>query len=683
MKDIFKEFLFDQNYLVSEDGISTKNHFEVIFSLASLFNVRIVSNETLAQKEMIPFISEQYGIDVPTPFYQGFPKSVKSLSSDDLLFDQFIHYMKTYDFGMVDEAGHSLFENYMERTAFKEESEIENFFIITESEAKEKLIPIVSNLLLSTRPLNNVQYEFVLEYIREYGFNVKHCKSKNTAIRLLADSHNLQFIQFITMADVIKLVDEINYQKYNNDNIKKLNLKNQDRKFITKVIDTLFELKKCNIKECSEKKAIWNGLLHHLHYKPHNELSNEFVTYMRGQKNISIYSQFEKEMAQHNIKKAVKTLKEEKSSTEILRKMNYLVSRCSSLEEVQMVLDAIEYNNVIVLIQLIIQYASKSYKERQRYFTFTKNNMIIGHQETVEEAKKRKSMISEEYADMIYIKLKNGLQEKLKGRLGKVYIDSNMKLITLPLQENVSQSGLNVLPKGSRIKIDCTKKIRAFTYWERVNDIDLSIIGFTKDGEQVEFSWRTMFDEQSDAICFSGDQTSGYTGGSEYYDINIQQFKKEFPNMKYLIFCNNVYSCQSFNSCFCKAGYMLRDIDDTGEVFEPKTVQSSYLINCNSTFAYLFGIDLEKNELVWLNMARQGKSRIAGETNLGFLTKYFDLASIINMYSFFEMMATEVVDNPNDAQIIISDEIMDYPKDVKIIRSCDFDKILAIMNKGS
>lgn len=49
---------------------------------------------------------------------------------------------------------------------------------------------------------------------------------------------------------------------------------------------------------------------------------------------------------------------------------------------------------------------------------------------------------------------------------------------------------------------------------------------------------------------------------------------------------------------------MLRDWDDSGQVYEPKTVKSSYLVNCESTFAYLFGIDLFTNEFVWLNVAK-------------------------------------------------------------------------------
>lgn len=88
---------------------------------------------------------------------------------------------------------------------------------------------------------------------------------------------------------------------------------------------------------------------------------------------------------------------------------------------------------------------------------------------------------------------------------------------------------------------------------------------------------------------------------------------------------------------------MLRDWDDSGQVYEPKTVKSAYLVNCESTFAYLFGIDLFTNEFVWLNVAKNSKSRVAGDTNLSFLTDYFHLTDVMNMYDFFSMMAEKLL----------------------------------------
>lgn len=212
-----------------------------------------------------------------------------------------------------------------------------------------------------------------------------------------------------------------------------------------------------------------------------------------------------------------------------------------------------------------------------------------------------------------------------------------------------------------------------------MNDIDLSVFALTEDGNRREFSWRTMSRHQSGAITYSGDETSGYLGGSEYFDINLPEFKARYSEYRYLIFCDNVYSGKNFNECFCKAGYMLRDWEDSGQVYEPKTVKSAYRINCESTFAYLFGIDLLTNEFIWLNIAKDGNSRVAGDTTLSFLTDYFHLTEIMNMYDFFSMMAEKIVDDPMEADVIVTDHEIEGAVEAEIIREYDFEKIRALM----
>ena len=96
------------------------------------------------------------------------------------------------------------------------------------------------------------------------------------------DTRDLRFTEFLSMSDVIKLVDEMNYSLYGNENIKKLNLKNQDRKFIAAVMEKLFETGRCDIRNCFEKKKVWNGLLHHIHYKAKSAEGKNFAAAMRG-----------------------------------------------------------------------------------------------------------------------------------------------------------------------------------------------------------------------------------------------------------------------------------------------------------------------------------------------------------------------------------------------------------------
>ena len=330
------------------------------------------------------------------------------------------------------------------------------------------------------------------------------------------------------------------------------------------------------------------------------------------------------------------------------------------------------------MLQLLFRYESFS-RDGGRTFKFFRHNLLKVHAETNEEQNRRKSKLSEDQVEILKTVIRSRLKGQLKNRLGKVYVDPAMKNYALPLAENTSQGGYGVLSKGSRIPFDEGKKLRAFTYWEKVNDIDLSVFALTEEGRSKEFSWRTMAGQQSDAITYSGDETSGYNGGSEYFDINLPEFKARHSEYRYLIFCDNVFSRVNFNKCFCRAGYMLRDEDDSGEIYEPKTVQSAFLVDCESTFAYLFGIDLLKNEFIWLNQARNSNAQVAGNTPLAFLQDYFHFTEIFSVYDFFELMAEEMVEDPLDAEIVVTDHETVCSDGAEIIREYDFERLRALM----
>lgn len=680
MKEIYKDYLFEKHILVSEGKNEERNTFEILFALAHFFGVKITKGEKLVRFEMIDELSKRFGENIPEPFYKGFPQSVRALSTEELVFDQLLHYFVTYGLADFDEAGHSVFEKDFERVAFRENTEAQEFIIQTEEEAEETIQTIVYNLLSGSRPLSERQYALSLAYILEHD-DTPDIASKNTLVRFLIDTKKLSLSDNLNLSDIIKVVDELNYRNYKNDNLKKLNLKNQDRKFLTALLDRMFRGGRCDIRTCYEKKQLWNGFLHHIHYQPKNETAEIFVGAMRGKGNMSVYSEFEKLMRENRCQEAVDLLRENKGTSALLRNMDYIISRMDKEEEQAFLSEFPEDCSTLILLQLLIRYETKQ-REEGRIFRFTHHNLLRVHTETAEERARCRSKLTEEQTKEIGAMIRCKLIEKLRNRLGKVYIAPSMKNYALPISENTSQGGFGVLSKGSRLSIDEGKKLRAFTYWEKVNDIDLSVFALTENGERKEFSWRTMAGRQSGAITYSGDETSGYNGGSEYFDIDIPKFKELYPEYRYLVFCDNVYSGSNFNTCFCKAGYMLRDEEDSGKVYEPKTVKSAYLVNCESTFSYLFGVDLFTNEFIWLNIARNSSSRVAGDTSLAFLTDYFHITEIMSVYDFFSMMASEIVENPMEADVVVTDQETNCADDAEIIREYDFERIKMLMESN-
>lgn len=326
-------------------------------------------------------------------------------------------------------------------------------------------------------------------------------------------------------------------------------------------------------------------------------------------------------------------------------------------------------------MQLYYNYLTYSGSNSARVFSFVKNGLMKTHVETDDECNRRKSIVDESIRIYACVVLKNLICESLKNKLGKVYLDPGMAKLAIPLYVATGESSLGILSTGSRLPIN-SYNIRAFTYWEKVNDIDLSCIMVNKDGSQVEFSWRTMYDNATSAIAYSGDNTSGFYGGSEFFDVDIDLFKKQNPNAKYIVFCNNVYSGTAFKDCICRAGYMLREDLDAGQIYEPKTVKSSYNITADSTFAYLFAIDLGTNELVWLNQSVNKRVYVAGTQRMDYLNKYLELANVLNYEFLFKAMASELVDKAEDADVVVSDS---YNGEKSVIRSYDLEKVAALI----
>ena len=64
---------------------------------------------------------------------------------------------------------------------------------------------------------------------------------------------------------------------------------------------------------------------------------------------------------------------------------------------------------------------------------------------------------------------------------------------------------------------------------------------------------------------------------------------------------------------------------------------------------------------------------------MGFVEDLVRMCDIMSVGRLFELMATEVVSFPEDAELILSDEEPEAPEGVEILRSCDFERVLAML----
>ncbi|MFE7564036.1 hypothetical protein [Kitasatospora sp. NPDC057500] len=152
---------------------------------------------------------------------------------------------------------------------------------------------------------------------------------------------------------------------------------------------------------------------------------------------------------------------------------------------------------------------------------------------------------------------------------GHLLIDPAVLDVALPLSGNATSAGLGVLPRGSLSPVD-GELLRFFMYWKqhvRRTDLDLSALLLDESYETV--SWLSYTSLTEIGGEHSGDVTDAPEGASEFINLRLDAVRAAFvvPQV-------DVYSGEGFEqveeSFF---GFMLRDGEQAGRPFEPRTVR--------------------------------------------------------------------------------------------------------------
>ncbi|TPQ21640.1 TerD family protein [Streptomyces sporangiiformans] len=169
-------------------------------------------------------------------------------------------------------------------------------------------------------------------------------------------------------------------------------------------------------------------------------------------------------------------------------------------------------------------------------------------------------------------RLITALDAEIRRRLpapGHLLIDPDVLDVALPLSGKATASGLGVLPRGSVSPVD-GELLRFFVYWkqtERTTDYDLSALLLDADYATVTWlSYTALSDLEGE---HSGDITDAPDGASEFINLRLGAARGTFivPQV-------NIFSGEGFEeveeSFF---GFMLRDTEQQGRPFEPRTVR--------------------------------------------------------------------------------------------------------------
>ncbi|MBT2511811.1 hypothetical protein J7I98_39840 [Streptomyces sp. ISL-98] len=152
---------------------------------------------------------------------------------------------------------------------------------------------------------------------------------------------------------------------------------------------------------------------------------------------------------------------------------------------------------------------------------------------------------------------------------GHLLIDPDVLDVALPLSGKATAAGLGVLPRGSVSPVD-GELLRFFVHWKQTSrntDYDLSALMLDASYQTLAWLSYTALTEVEGE--HSGDITDAPEGASEFINLRLGAVRGTFvvPQV-------NIYSGEGFDeveeSFF---GFMLRDAEQRGRPFEPRTVR--------------------------------------------------------------------------------------------------------------
>lgn len=267
-----------------------------------------------------------------------------------------------------------------------------------------------------------------------------------------------------------------------------------------------------------------------------------------------------------------------------------------------------------------------------------------------------------------------------KEPMGKVYIDPEFRNYVMPFsQRSASTSVHKMLTRGSRIKVkDDADIIRGFIWWTNMCggdyyngrvDIDLSASFYDENwGYVTRVSWTQLRDKKFQAY-HSGDITNGGDphgkGVAEFIDFKLSTC----ADARYVVFTVHSFNGQPFNEIGnVRFGWMERENMDSGEIFEPSTVDMAIDLNAQSTQEIPVVFDLKTREFVWCDLSGNGNCGFRGnsiECNLkGTITSCYAAVNLRkpSLYDAIVLNAVargEIVEDRNEADIIFSNDTSD------------------------
>jgi len=253
--------------------------------------------------------------------------------------------------------------------------------------------------------------------------------------------------------------------------------------------------------------------------------------------------------------------------------------------------------------------------------------------------------------------------------MGKVYIDPDLANYPIPAAQRSASKTLRALPRGSHAPIQGEgDTLRFFIHWKNAGkgwngrvDLDLSAALLGEDFTLV--SQVAYYNLKEFGATHSGDITDAPDGAAEFIDVDMAKIKKlgaRYVAATVTSFTNQPY--RELPECFC--GWMIRNKEKQGEIFEARTVETKSDLCGDTRFVIPVIIDIEKRKAIWCDLGLKSNTSfpVALEPNkrsLSLTCKTIAALNKPNLHTLLRLHASargEIVEIPSQADTVFGEE---------------------------
>lgn len=247
---------------------------------------------------------------------------------------------------------------------------------------------------------------------------------------------------------------------------------------------------------------------------------------------------------------------------------------------------------------------------------------------------------------------KNALTKQYSSRsaLGNVYLSPTMKQYIVPYSQRSASATHRPVTRGSRFPINENATcVRAFVWWTNMDvskrdkiarcndrvDIDLSAKILNEDFIETGNIWYGRLRDGKMGY-HSGDITNGGPfngdGVSEFLDINIDAVLQE--GGRYVAYTIHSYTNQPFSDLeHLRFGWMEREMPNSGEIYEPKTVTMSMDVSNDMTSCIPVLFDCVERQFIWADLPTQAVGNPLRINNINTTAKSTNYALKATLFS--------------------------------------------------